>query len=240
MAGEFPPALAHGAIEEIFPDIFQVSGAIVMMRLGFDRNMTILRHDGKLTLVNTVRLDDAGLAALDALGQVEHVMRLGFFHGRDDAFYMDRYKGKAKFWAIPGHQHGHGLVPDVEMTEDTELPIPGASLFVFKTVDKPEAILHLDREGGILIPCDVLQNWTHASQYFSFFGKLVMRVMGFFKPANVGPGWIKMAKPKPEDFARLNALAYKHVLPAHGSPVKNTAHEEYAATFQRLFGVTPG
>ena len=236
MATEFPAQLPHGPIEEIFPDVFQVNGTIAMKPIfRFDRNMTIVRQNGELTLINTVRLDEAGLAKLDELGQVKHVMRLGFFHDRDDPFYVDRYG--AKMWALPGHEHALELQADVEMSADTELPLADASLFVFETTSKPEAILRLDAEGGILIPCDSLQNWEKPNQYFNFVSKLLMRMMGFLKPTNVGPGWIKFTKPGASDFERLNALSYKHVLPAHGTPVKNTAHADYAAAFERLFGV---
>ena len=41
-----------------------------------------MREDGALTLVNSVRLDDAGLAALDALGKVTNVVRLGAMRSR--------------------------------------------------------------------------------------------------------------------------------------------------------------
>ncbi|MEO9588204.1 MAG: hypothetical protein ABJG23_12665, partial [Marinobacter sp.] len=70
----FPPALAHNAIEEILPDLFFVSGAMetVLMDLDwqFSRNMTIVRDGERLILINTVRLDDDGLAELDRLGKV--------------------------------------------------------------------------------------------------------------------------------------------------------------------------
>lgn len=43
-----------------------------------------------------MRLSDASLGQLDALGNVRHVLRLGDFHGLDDRFYVDRYQ--AEFW----------------------------------------------------------------------------------------------------------------------------------------------
>jgi len=52
-----------------------------------------------LTLINSIRLDDAGLAQLDALGLVAHVVKIGSIHGRDDAFYKAHYG--ATFWAAP-------------------------------------------------------------------------------------------------------------------------------------------
>ena len=48
--------------------------------------MAIVRDGGSLTLINTVRLDEAGLEAMDALGAVGDIVMLGASHGRDDAF----------------------------------------------------------------------------------------------------------------------------------------------------------
>jgi len=64
-----------------------------------------------------------------------------------------------------------------------------------------------------------------------------MRAFGFFKPANVGPGWRRFAEPQAKDFARLKALSFRHLLSAHGVPLRDTAHEQLGATFKELFGV---
>lgn len=57
----------------------------------FSRHMTAVRECNALTLINSIRLDDAGLAQLDALGRVAHVVKIGSLHGRDDAFYKAHY-----------------------------------------------------------------------------------------------------------------------------------------------------
>ena len=104
MSDRFPPALAHGDLEEVYPDVFFVTGMSKPNFQGkdfqFSRNMTVVREGKSLTLVNTVRLDATGLERLDALGSVANVVRIGAFHGRDDAFYADRYH--APLWALPG------------------------------------------------------------------------------------------------------------------------------------------
>lgn len=230
----FPPAWPHGDIQEIFPDVFLVTGVMKLKpAFQFDRNMVILRQDGELVLINSVRLTEPGLEQLEALGKVAHVIKLGHFHDRDDAFYVHRYG--ARFWALPGHTHTPGLRPDVEITADTQLPLRDARLFQFQTTEKPEGILHLQRHGGILVACDSLQNWASPGPLFNALSRVAMRLMGFIKPANVGPAWRKSMKVRKEDFDRLQKLSYRHVLGAHGTPVKDTAHEQYGATFARLF-----
>jgi hypothetical protein len=92
--GELLPALPHGRIEEVFPDVFFVTGTMKTVLMGahwhFSRNMTIVRDGDALTLINTVRLDEPSLAELEKLGRVANVVKIGSLHGRDDAFYVSR------------------------------------------------------------------------------------------------------------------------------------------------------
>ncbi len=236
---QFPPALSHGKLEQVFDDVFFVSGAMETvlqdMDWRFSRNMTVVREGERLIIVNSVRLGEEGLAALDRLGRVTDVVRLGSLHGRDDPFYVDRYA--AEYWAMPGMEHETGLKSTRTLTTDAALPIADASLFEFRTTRIPEGILRLDRAGGILIACDALQNWLAPDDYFSDASRELMQQMGFFTPANLGPVWVQRAAPQAEDFSRLKALSFKHALCGHGDPLRDTAQEDYSATFNRLFGV---
>ncbi|MFO0565621.1 MAG: hypothetical protein U0263_08160 [Polyangiaceae bacterium] len=242
---EHPKATAHGSLREVFDDVFVVTGSFEMrfgVPIRFSRNMVVLRQDGALTLVHSVRLDEAGLAALEELGKVEHVIRLAGFHGMDDPFYAERYG--AKVWCLKGQLYTSGLEPpkaenayyraDVEMDESTELPVRGAKLFTFRSAKVPEGILVLEREGGILITGDSLQNWPRVDEYFSFLGGLMMRMMGFIKPHNLGPGWLRAAKPDAADVRRILDLDFQHVLPVHGEPVIGGAKEAYRPAIERL------
>ncbi|MBV1787618.1 hypothetical protein KQ940_06075 [Marinobacterium sp. D7] len=235
---QFPPALSHGRIEEVFPDVFFVSGSMETVLQGMDwqfsRNMTVVRDGERLIIVNSVRLNDEGLAELERLGRVTDVVRLGCLHGRDDQFYVQRYG--AQYWAMSGMEHEAGLEART-LSPDGPLPIADASLFQFQTTQIPEGILHLDRAGGIVIACDALQNWLSPDEYFSDSSRELMQNMGFFTPANLGPVWAQAAAPKGDDFTRLKTLSFKHALCGHGEPLCDTAHEDYLATFNRMFGV---
>lgn len=94
----------HNSIKKIFPNIFFVTGVNQYIddsgEQQHSRNMVIVRENDKLSLINTVRLTEEGLAELNSLGNVENIIRIGAFHGRDDAFYVEQYH--AKLWAIPG------------------------------------------------------------------------------------------------------------------------------------------
>ena len=236
---DFQKAMPHGPIEAIFPGVFFVTGTMRSEFFGsmwqFSRNMTVVREGTRLTIVNSVRLDEAGLAALDALGDVVHVVRIGDMHGIDDPFYRDRYG--ATFWALPRMGVEDGLTVDKKLIADGEMPFDDCSLFEFKTVKRPEGILRLDREGGILIACDSLQNWVEPDEFFLEETVETMRKMGFFEMANLGPAWLHESEPKVEDFIRLKQVPFRHALCGHGSPLRDTAQEKYHATFERLFEV---
>ena len=236
---DFPPPLPTGPIREVLPGIFFVTGQMVVgegeSEMRFSRNMTIVHDGSAITLVNTVRLDTAGLTALDALGPVKNVVRLGAHHGRDDAFYLDRYG--AKFWAVPGMEFNRAERLTNPLASGKPGPCTNSSAFIFETSSKPEAILRLGRHEGVLITCDSLQNFNAADAFFNETATERMQAGGFLRPANIGPGWRAATDPKPEDFARLKRLEFRHVLSAHGDPCLHDASSRYAVTFKNEFGV---
>ena len=241
-SSKFPPAQPHGALREVFPGVFFVTGTVGMpgpLPVRFSRNMTVVREGERLTLINSVRLSEEGLRALDALGKVTDVLRLAGFHGMDDPFYKDRYG--AKVWAVKGQRYVTGFnvrapktyfTPDVEMDADTALPLAGAKLYLFGT-EPPEAILVLDRDGGVAVSGDSLQHWHQTDAYFSFVGGLMMKLMGFIRPFNVGPGWLKQAKPGADALRGVLGLRFEHLLPAHGDVIQGGACERYRASIER-------
>ena len=232
---DIPPALPHGDITEVFDDIFFVTGQIKVSTLSFSRNMVVIRAKDELTLINTLRLDDAGLARLDELGTVRNVIRLGGFHGRDDAFYLNRYD--AALWALEGTGFNRGEVITHALAEGAPCPINDASVFAWDTPTSPEAMLQLARHGGIVIACDALQNIVGPDEYFDDESTKAMEKMGFFHPGNVGPGWLKAKNPPMSDFERLKTLRFENLLSAHGSPFIGGADAAVSKTLNRLFGI---
>jgi hypothetical protein len=226
-------------LQELFEGIWFVRGGVKMpmrmpMRIG--RSMTVVRGDEGLVLLNSMRLSEEGLKELEALGEVKHVIRIAGFHGRDDGFYRERYG--AKVYAIEGQSYVRGLAPakdspepymepDVWLNEQSVLPIADARLKVFSTSKPPEALCLIQRHGGIVIAGDALQHTPQPDRYVSFLAKIIMKRMGFFKPYNVGPGWLQVAHPSAADVRSVLDLEFEHVLPAHGDAVIGGAKEKY-------------
>jgi hypothetical protein len=236
---EFADALPHGQLQEVFPNVFFVTGSMRGEFFGsmwqFSRNMVVLREDGSLTVVNSVRLNEDGLRQLDELGKVVNVVRIGDMHGIDDPFYVARYG--ATFWAMPGMDIQEELKVDKWLTAGGEMPVRDSSFFEFKTTKLPEGILRIDREGGIMIACDSLQNWVGPDEFFDPATVETMRGMNFFTRAGIGLAWIHESAPKAEDFVRLKEVPFAHALCGHGEPLLDTAQAEYHEAFQRFFGV---
>ncbi|MBV8756624.1 MAG: hypothetical protein JO257_05100 [Deltaproteobacteria bacterium] len=242
-----PPAGKHGELTEVLPGIYFVTGTVKLpgpLPVRFSRNMTVVKQGDRLVVVNSVRLDDAGLAALDKLGKVTDVVRLAANHGMDDPFYAERYG--AKVWAVKGQRYTAGFntsrpdtyfTPHHEMDATTELPIAGAKLTVIDSTPS-EGLLVLD--GGTIISGDCLQNWAAPDAYMSGLGKFMLKRMGFMKPHNIGPGWLRQGKPPHAQLRALLDLPFVNVLPVHGTPVLGDAPALYKPAIERVTVTSKG
>lgn len=233
---QFPEALSHGEMTEVFENVYVVKGAmdtiLMDMPWQFSRNMTIVRQGLRLIIINSIRLSEAGMAAIDALGTVTDVIRLGALHGRDDPYFIDRYQ--PNYWTLDGMEHESGLRSEHILSADN-MPLRHARVFEFKTTHIPEAVIVLEQDGGIAIATDALQNWLAPDEFFDEDSKTRMEAMGFFSKANFGPVWMQAAKPQAEDFENLLKLNFKHALCGHGEPLIDTALADYQARFNSVF-----
>jgi hypothetical protein len=231
------PAYPHDPIEEIAPDLYMVRGSVrlnALMRI--TRNMAIVRDRGELSLVDPIRLDEAGERQLLALGEVKRILRLGPMHGLDDPYYVDRFG--AELWA-PGESQTYPEPRiDQKLTADRPLPFPDAELFVFAGTTQPEAALLMRRGPGILLTCDAIQHYGDY-RHNTLLARLVMPFIGFPKTTVVGPIWLKLMTPEggslKSEFERLLALDFDRLLSAHGSLLDGGARASVAAAVRRAF-----
>jgi hypothetical protein len=230
-----------GTLEQVFDDVWWGWGTTKFMPgLLFPRNMTIIRERGKLVVVHPVMMPEAEQKKIEALGPIEHIIRLGAFHGMDDPLYVKRYSPVV--WAPPGVDVHAEVKVHHELVPGGALPLEGASLFSFEKSRTPETALHLPRHGGLLLTCDSVQNWE-TTRGASLLGGLMARAMGFRGRACIGPGWRRVAEPKDEigfaaDFERLLAMEFRHVIGGHGPPMKDTAKEDLRASVRKLYSTS--
>ena len=227
----FPAAEPHTDLRPILENAWYVTGSVLLKPLvRLIRNMVVLRHEGKLTLVNAVRLNSEGERALDALGDVAHVMKIGG-HGMDDAYYAERYG--AKRWAADPQDGA------AELAESTELPLAATKVFRFRDTVAPEGALHVQRDGGLLVTCDSVQHWV-PHPLMSTGAKVVTALLGFRHPAQIGPPWHKVMTPPGgslrDDFERLASLPFDKLIGGHGGLLDADASRVLRESIQRTFG----
>ena len=236
--GDYPPPLPHEPIAELFPDIYWVQGSVRFGRgVTFNRNMVVLRHDDTLTIISPVRLSAEGETALDALGTVKHVVRIGNYHGMDDCYYVDHYG--AEYWAQEGSSVYPAPKPDRVLMEGAKLSVPDADFIQFRETKFPEGAIHLKRHGGLLITADSVQNHERWP-YTSIMAWLIMHAMGFRAKLLIGPPWKKMMTQEGgslrPDFDRLLALEFDHQIGGQGQLCRGGAKAKLQAAVETAFG----
>jgi len=183
-----------------------------------------------------------------ALGTIKHVFSIGFEHGRDDTYYVEKFQ--ATYWSMTG-MNTRGLKFDRIISSKSALPFPDSSVHVLACgmkAKRPEAVIHIAREGGVLLVCDFLAYHDEPFEYYSTLGKLLIKqVMG--KPGAVLSPWmgsiikggatVNMIK---EDLAATLALGtFDCMLFSHGPPLRPNASglvAEVGASMFRKVGDT--
>jgi hypothetical protein len=238
MSSPHPPASPHRPPEEIVPGVWFVSSENRMktpvFTIPFGRNMVAVRGPDGWVVLNPVRMREDAEQALLARTPVRHVVRLGTFHGRDDAYYVEKFG--AEFWAVPGPQTYQAPPITREIADGAALPIPGASAVVFTGATRAECIVYLS-EQRLLVTCDSVQHYE-GDPWLNWKSRLLMTPMGFFKPCVIGPIWLKEVTPpggslKP-DFERILALDFDTVISAHGAPKRGGAKAALRQRVDRL------
>ncbi|MEM7220933.1 MAG: hypothetical protein AAF515_21415 [Pseudomonadota bacterium] len=212
----------HDPLAQIRDDVFISRGSIRLNPLvRITRNMVVLRHNDELTLVNPIRLSATGEEELKRLGNIRRIVRLGAMHGIDDPWYVDQFG--AELWSQPGGSIYPEPPIDVALDESTELPFPGAKLFMFRGTKEPECAMLLPASGsepGLLLSCDGIQHYSDYSNN-NFLARIMLPFIGFPKRMLVGPIWLKIMTPDGaslrDEFERLHALDFDALFSAHGT-----------------------
>lgn len=232
---QYSLAWPHSNIKEVLPNIFFVTGTNITQHesvtLQHSRNMIIIRNQDELSLINTVRLTEKGLDELNSLGRVKNIIRIGSFHGRDDAFYIDHYN--AKLWALPNMKHEHNKNTDYNLTNEL-MPFPNCEVFTFNSSKFPEAILHIKQNGGVLISCDSIKNWLTNDEFFNDLTTKIYEKQKVFGYAAINKIWLDATQVDKSELLALKGLEFSHLLSAHGEPLLNNAYEYVVKSLSTL------
>lgn len=187
------------------------------LKIAFSRNMVAVLTPEGWVLLNPVRLSANAESELLAIAPFRHAVRLGAFHGMDDAYYVEHHG--LPLWGVPGEQNYTSPAITHPISEAVELPIPGAKVLIFQQATKAECVVLLP-EHRLLVTCDSVQHYEN-DKLISPLGRIVMYPLGFFKHCNIGRFWLKAATPvggslKP-DFERLLKLDFDNLIAGHGT-----------------------
>ncbi|MGH8516463.1 MAG: hypothetical protein ACREUE_03280 [Panacagrimonas sp.] len=223
----------------MFPGVWLASSEVTQrialgLQIRFGRNMTaVLAPDGWV-LFNPVRLSEAAEQELLSRGPIRHAVRLGTYHGRDDAYYVDQLG--VDFWCVPGvHEHPEPRGAKA-ITEDGPFPLAGAKVVIFRAASRAECAVFVP-EHRLLLTCDSVQNYEK-DPLLSPLARIVMYPMGFFTPCVIGPLWLKWTTPlgasQRADFERILGLDFDNLIGGHGTPKLGGAKAALARNVARL------
>jgi hypothetical protein len=232
----FAAALPHGPLTRVVDGVHLVRGRYPMgPGVVISRTMTVLETPDGLVLLNAVRLDDAGLAALDKLGTVKHLVKLSDSHGLDEPFYADRYKPEVWMLGTSASKRlkaTRPLGPECPVPDGKVVAFPGASGW-------SECGLWVPHGGGTLISCDSLQNHCD-TEGASFLARLMTPMMGFKGGLIVAPMWRKYQKLQGAQvtaaFEPLSALSFANLITGHGPAIVGGADAQTRAAVAHAAG----
>jgi hypothetical protein len=220
MAEKTYKILPHGPLEELTPGLWSVTGNLP---IPLKRNMTVYRlADGTLLLHSVIAMNEAGMAALEALGKPSVLIVPHGGHRMDAQFYKKRYPA-ARVVAPAAARADVEKVIKVDATCEEALPALGVRLHPVGGYKHGELGYEVDVPGGTaLILCDVVANRDHPP---GFGGALMAALAGGVKGRLGVPRIVRLIllRDKPAGRAALGKLAeiprLRIVTVGHGRPV---------------------
>ncbi len=194
--------------------------------------MTVVDTGDGLVVLNAVRLSDSGQDALDALGRVNHLVKLSDSHSIDEPFYVDRYKPAV--WSLPGAAMGE-LSVDRSLGPDG--PVAGGVVVDFgETAGWRESAYLVPMGSGTLVTCDAIQNCADTEDA-SFLGRVLTSLMGFKGGVVVPPMWRRFQKVSGarvrERLSGLLDLSFENLVTGHGPPIVGGADALVRSAIER-------
>ena len=237
----FPGVEPQDPLVEILPDLYLLRGSIRLAPgISIGRNMVVIREDGELSLIGSVRMTPENESRLEDLGTVRNLIRIGL-HGADDAYTVSRFG--CRFWCLAGTETVYERpTPDQIFTRTAGLPFLDADLHGFEGISSPEVAIIWRRNGGVLITSDALQHYGDW-RYFNATSRFIHPLMGFSRGMIVGPAWHRLLTVDESglrgSFDNLVAKDFKHMIGLHGTLCRDVARDRIRAAMVREFDEGP-
>lgn len=198
--------------------------------------MTVIRlADGGLWLHSPVALDDAAAAAIEALGEVRHIVAPSLYHYLFAAAACARWPAATLHAPAslagkrPDLAHARPLADDARWPELAIVAIDGAP--------KIDEHVFVHRPSGTLIVTDLLFN-VHATP--GPLSGLILRMVGAWRRLAMSRTWRLMVRDRAAaaaSAARLLQLEFRRLVPAHGEVVAGAdTHARVGAALRWMLG----
>ena len=176
--------LPHGSLEPLAENLWLVRGSLP--RGNLPRAMVVYRlDDGRLLIHSAIALDEAGMAAIDALGVVTFIIVPNAFHRLDAARYKARYPSAQVLTPSFIHDAAAKLVAVDGHCEDV-LPGLGIACRTPAGVKDSEFVYELPVDGGVaVVITDLLFNLPVLKGFDGWVFKMIGS-SGFFGMTAVG------------------------------------------------------
>jgi hypothetical protein len=223
--------LPHGPLVQLSPRVWQVTGS--MKNMALPRNMTIWRMEGGgLWIHSAIALDDAGMAAVEALGRPEVLVVPSGYHRLDAAVWKARYPDIR----VVCPEASRARVEQVVKVDSPDTEVLGVVAHRAEGLKEAEHIYEIDAGAGqALVVTDALFNLDPLPGFSGFvlgmigstgfFGMTRIARLALLQDARAYKGWLERTAGDP-------ALAL--ICVAHGNPVMADTALKLKAAAARL------
>jgi hypothetical protein len=221
--------LPHEPIEEIAPNLWRVEQALDSRNR---RVMALARlADGRVVVHSAIALDEAGMARVDAWGEVAAILVPNRFHRRDAFIWQQRYP-KAKVYAPRGAVSAVSKATEVH---GTYADVPSDATFSARELagigDREGVLFVRGDEGTTAVFCDTLLNLPKVS---GLMGIMLHPTGTLSVPRPTAVVFAKDKKALRADLERIADEGVVRVVPGHGAVVAENATERLRAAAARL------
>ncbi len=223
-------------LEQVETNLWRVESGVPGMKIR--RVMTVARRKaGDLVVHSAIRMDEAGMDALRALGDVRTIIVPNGYHRLDAVFYKEAFPA-AKVLCPEGSAprvqkvvHIDGFYETLEDDGEVSLDMP-------KGVKKREGVMFV-RSGGelSLVFNDLVFNMPHASGFGGFLLRYITGSSGGFKTTRLSRlGLIADKRTFADELRRYAAMAPKRIIVSHHQMIEDDAAGALEAVADSLGG----
>ncbi len=232
--------LPHDPIRQLAENLWWVEGDLPGMKLR--RAMTVARlKNGELVLHNGVALDDAGMAALEALGRPAYLIVPNGWHRLDAARYKARYPDIVVLCPTGSRKRVTQKVQVDATYDERPEPCPGDTSvrlerFGAEDTQGAEGVMLVRSSDGVTaVFGDALFNLEHQRGFFWWLYGRVMGATGGLKVTPLGKLLLVKGGARTALRERLSApVNLARIVPGHGAPVVDNAAEAALAVAASL------